>query len=115
MPVIMNERIAVKDEDLDAVEKKYVELVEQKLRLADMVSAVLREALTERAIEVEKAKDGFRQSVEDCAKKYDVPDEGKDGIVWELSRLDGCFIRQVVEPSEQPTGAEGSAIEITSE
>jgi hypothetical protein len=110
----MNGRIPVEDKDMDGVEQSYVEVVEQKLRLADMVCAVLQEALTERALEVEKAKDGFRKSIEDVAKKYDVPDEGSEGVVWELSRAEGCFVRQVVSPKDQPP-VEGSAIEITSE
>jgi hypothetical protein len=111
---ITNGRIAVDDKDMDVVEQSYVGVVEQKLRLADMVSAVMQEALTERALEVEKAKDAFRKSIEDVAKKYDVPDEGKDGVVWELSREEGCFVRQIVEEKDRPK-ISSSSIEIISE
>ncbi|MBO75981.1 MAG: hypothetical protein CME17_01000 [Gemmatimonadetes bacterium] len=111
---INNGRIAVDDKDMDAVEKKYVEVVEQKIRLADMVSAVMQEALTGRVLEVEKAKEEFRKSIEDTAKKYDVPDEAKDGVVWELSREEGCFVRQIVEEKDRPK-ISSSSIEIISE
>jgi hypothetical protein len=111
---ITNGRIAVDDKDMDVVEQKYVEVVEQKLKLADIVALIFQEALADRVLEVEKAKDAFRSTIEDTAKKYDVPDEGKDGVVWELSRGDGCFIRQIVDPKDRPM-AEGSAIEIISE
>tara|TARA_Y100001963_G_scaffold131726_2_gene189438 strand:- start:88 stop:429 length:342 start_codon:yes stop_codon:yes gene_type:complete len=111
---IANGRIAVGDEDMQLVEKEYVRVVEEKLRMADLMTAVLREALTERAVSVEKAKDAFRQSIEDVAKKYDVPDESENGVVWELSREEGCFVRQIVEPKEAPS-SDGSSIEIISE
>ena len=109
-----NGRIVVKDEDMNRVEEKYVGVVEQKLRLADMISAMMQEALTQRVIEVEKAKDDFRKTIEVVAKEYNVPDEHDSGVVWELSRAESCFVRQIVEPKAAPT-VKGTAIEIISE
>ena len=111
---VTNGRIVVKDEDMDRVEAKYVGVVDQKLRLADMISAVMQEALTQRVIEVEEAKDEFRKTIELVAKEYNVPDEKDSGVVWELSRAENCFVRQIIEPKAAPT-VKGTAIEIISE